>query len=513
MNIQNKIYSSVVAVFVLLLTSCTKFEDINTNPNTTTVVSASMLCTDVVLQVAEFNGKDAKSYISDNALAKYVGYANEGQMGTQYNNLSNGSFGLMTVLPTVEKLLEYAEGSPMESSYKGVAKFARAYLFFKLTMEMGDIPYSETGNGESGVYKPAYDEQEFVFEQILEELKEADQYFENGVTFNGDPTPYNGNPEKWRKATNAFALKVLMTLSKKVGNSVVDVKDRFASIVSEGNLLTVTTGYFGLEYSTLNPHPLSGTKDLFTSKTILSALLVDELKKLKDRRLFYFGEPAGAEITAEITAGKTADDFDAYVGVDTSVEYAVMNANHNANVYSLLNERYLKENASEPRMLITYAEQQFILAEGIIKGWIATGAAQAYYQQGVKSILESFIGRSVGASHGVVIDQTYVDGYFTGDAAFKSDVDSQLKQIWMQRYLLNFMQDSESSYFEYRRNQYPIFPINVNTSLNDNNKSAVPVRWLYPTTETSYNQENLIKALDRQFGGFDEINQVMWLLK
>jgi len=39
------------------------------------------------------------------------------------------------------------------------------------------------------------------------------------------------------------------------------------------------------------------------------------------------------------------------------------------------------------------------------------------------------------------------------------------------------------------------------------------MRWLYPSTETNYNRENLIEALDRQYEGYDEINKLMWLLK
>jgi len=81
-------------------------------------------------------------------------------------------------------------------------------------------------------------------------------------------------------------------------------------------------------------------------------------------------------------------------------------------------------------------------------------------------------------------------------AAFKTTTDEQLKQIWMQRYILNFMQDPEVSYFEYRRNKYPVFPINPSTNLNLNNPNAIPVRWLYPTSETNYNRENLIEACD-----------------
>ena len=55
--------------------------------------------------------------------------------------------------------------------------------------------------------------------------------------------------------------------------------------------------------------------------------------------------------------------------------------------------------------------------------------------------------------------------------------------------------------------------INPVTSLNENNPNAVPMRALYPGSETSYNRENLIIALDRQYEGYDEINKIMWLLK
>jgi hypothetical protein len=75
------------------------------------------------------------------------------------------------------------------------------------------------------------------------------------------------------------------------------------------------------------------------------------------------------------------------------------------------------------------------------------------------------------------------------------------------------MQDADFSYFEYRRNNYPEFPINPASSLNENNTSAIPMRCLYPGSETNYNRKNLTEALDRQYDGYDEINKIMWLLK
>lgn len=504
----NKLFGTTLMLSMLLFLSCNKFDDINTNPDTTTEVSPSMLCTSVILKIAAFSGRDAKAYIAENALAKYVGYANEGQMAEQYNSIGSGSFGPMTILPNIDKMLEYAQGSQMEKAYQGVAKFARAYMFFQLTMEMGDIPYSEANKGAEGDYQPKYDTQKEIFIGILDDLKAADQYFADANNFTGDPTPYNGNVDKWRKATNAFALKVLMTLSNKADDPDLNVKSRFAAIVDAGHLMDENTGFFGLNYSAQNKHPLSGTNDLFTSKTIISSLLMENLKNLNDRRLFYYAEPAGAEIAA----GKSQSDTSAYVGVDVSMDYAAMNAGHSANKYSLLNKRYLKEEASEPRRLLTYAEQELILAEAAVRGWIP-GPAEAYYKKGVKAALADVMATKASYAHGKAIDQAYIDNYFTGEAAFKSTPEEQLKQIWMQRYILNFMQNAESSYFEYRRNMYPVFPINPATSLNVNNTSGIPMRWLYPASETNYNRENLIEALNRQYDGYDEINKLMWLLK
>ena len=494
---------------LLLLLGCNNFEDINTNPDDTTTVSASLLATNVILRYTKYAGRDGKSLIADNALPKYVGYANEGQMDQQYNKIGSGYFDAMTILPNIQKMIEYAEGGVMEDSYRGVGAFAKAYTFYTLTMKMGDIPYSEAGLGADGIYKVKYDTQEQVLKGVLDELQAADQYFANGRAFDGDPTPYKGDPAKWRKAVNAFTLKVLMTVSKKETIGGIGLKTRFAEIVSAGNIMDATTGYYGLNYSSKNRHPLSGTNDLFTSRTIISSLLIDQLKSLNDRRIFYYAEPAGAQIAE----GRDPSDTAAYVGVDVDIEYAEMNSGHSNNLYSLLNKRYLQEEACEPLRVITFAEQQLILAEAVLKGWIS-GDAKAYYESGVKAALTDVMTQaSASYAHEMPVTADYINSYFTGEAAFKSTAGEQLKQIWIQRYILQFMQDAETSFFEYRRNMYPAFPINPATSLNENNKNGIPMRWLYPGAETSYNRENLEEALNRQYDGYDEINKIMWVLK
>lgn len=500
---------SLILFSTIMLASCNKFDEINTNPNATEKVNSSLLATEVILQDLEFQGRDAKAYLSDNGLSKYIAYGNETMLSSQYNYLGSTDFSPMTILPNINSMVTYASGSSMENSYKGLAAFCRSFMFYYLTMEVGDIPYSASGLGASGDTKAKYDTQEDVFKGILDELKEADGYFANGVKFDGDPTPYNGDPDKWRRATNSFALKVLMTLSNKVNDANLNIKGRFADIVNSNELLESGTGFLGLNYSATDPHPLSGTNDLFTSRTIISHLVLNNLKTLDDRRLFYFADPA----KSKIAGGADASDTAAYVGANVGDDYNTITANLINDQYSLLNSRYLHVQAGDPRIMVSYAEQQLILSEASILGWITTGDAESYYESGVKAALANYLPVDPSYVHNMPITQSYIDNYFTGEAAFKSDPADELKQIWLQRYFLQFMQDPISAFFEQRRTGYPEFPINPATSLNVNDKNAIPVRWLYPSSELNHNKENLIDALNRQYGGVDEINNKMWLLK
>lgn len=498
----------VILLSAIFLASCNKFDAINTNPNATEMVNASLLATKVILQNLKFQGRDAKAFLSDNGLSKYIAYGNETMLSSQYNYLGATDFTPMTMVPNINSMLSYAKGSSMESSYQGLAKFSSAFMFYYLTMEVGDIPYSQTGLGATGDIKPKYDSQEDVFKGILDDLKEADAFFAKGVKFDGDPTPYNGDPDKWRRATNSFALKVLMSLSNKAGDANLNVKGRFADIVNAGEILQPNTGFLGLSYSSTNPHPLSGTNDLFTSRTIVSHLVLSNLKDLNDWRLFYFADPAKSLIAGGLTDSDTAAYAGAYVGDD----YNTVTANLIADKYSLLNSRYLEVQAGDPRIMVSYGEQQLILSEAAISGWI-NGDAQGYYESGVQAVLARYMSVDPSFAHGNPITQSYIDTYFTGDAAFKTAQNDQLQQIWLQRYLLNFLQDPISAFFEQRRTGYPVFPINPETSLNVNDKNAIPVRWLYPSSELNYNKQNLIDALNSQYGGVDEINNKMWLLK
>ena len=47
----------VFAALMIFIAGCSKFDDINTNPDTTTKVPASMLCTNVILSALSPGGQ------------------------------------------------------------------------------------------------------------------------------------------------------------------------------------------------------------------------------------------------------------------------------------------------------------------------------------------------------------------------------------------------------------------------------------------------------------------------
>ena len=292
-----KIHYIVLAVFTLsITTSCNKFDELNTNPDVPTTVTSEMLATQLLKDTYRFWNVNPTDFGTGNLWAKHIVMleTNPNPYQYYYSYYPYGSFGGMQKLTTLKRMVELSAGNATESSFKGLALFMKAWYGFGMTLDMGDVPYSEAGMAEDGVLKPKYDKQSEVFTQILADLKAAEEQFATGKTFDGD-IMYNGNPVKWRRLSNAMQLKVIQTLSKKI---TPELKARFAAIVSAGNLLTEADN-FQLVYSTNTnaSHPYYNGE----TRRVLSApsdLVVDFLKANQDRRLFYFAEPAAEKISS-----------------------------------------------------------------------------------------------------------------------------------------------------------------------------------------------------------------------
>jgi len=507
-----KIYYIISAILSLTIAGgCSNFDELNTNPDAPTTVSSEMLATQVMKDTYRFWNPNPTDFATGNLWCKHIALTetNPNPYQYYYSYWPYGGFGNYQKLTSLKRMVEFSKGTLYESSFQGLALFMKASYGYSNTLDLGDVPYTEAGMAEEGLTRPKYDKQADVFVGVLNDLKTAEESFAAGKNFGGD-IMFGGDVTKWRKLSNAMQLKVLQTISKKI---TTEQKARFAAIVAANNLMTGNDDNFQLVYTELanSSHPFWSGENK-RKYTAVSKLVVDELKALNDRRLFYFAEPA----QSLIDGGKLENDFTAYEGAPTQLSAEILAQNNQAGKYSLINKRYVDVKAGDPMIQFTYAEQCFIIAEAIEEGWVA-GTAKDYYENGVKAMLAYYMNLPSASTgvHGMKIDQAYIDGYFTGAAAYatagtKTD---RLHQVWIQRYLIDFFQGNGLNYKNFLRTGYPNFQLDPATSMNPDDKTVFPKRWKYPTDEQVTNPENYKKAIDEQYGGYDGINQTPWWLQ
>lgn len=486
-------------MFLVLLAafaSCGKFEDFQINPNNPTIADPSLL-----LPAIE---RTAFSTISaDAALAsRYLVYT-QSVSNSQYYGWQRSGMGYGNISQVVKMEQEAARTG--KKNYRYIGKFLTAYFIVAMTQTFGDIPYSNMMQSirfnnvtDTNAIRPSYDKQQDVYKGVLDELKIAsDSLSAAEVAISGDLV-YAGNIEKWKKLINSFTLRVLISLSKKEGDAVLNIRQRFSEIVSDPlkyPLLASNADNGRLPYYDItgNQYPYFNNNSMKTDY-YLDSTFVDILQELQDPRLFVFGKPMPS-------SSLPATDFDAYDGLRGSASLAQNTTKRGAGNASQINDRYAYQATNEPSVLMSYAELQFILAEAAVRGWI-TGDADAYYKNGIRASLEF---------------SNFNNTYTTADIndylarpVVTLQPGSEIRQIITQKYISMFMNTGWQPFYEQRRTGFPAFDVTGSGILNG---GAVPKRWMYPNDEFINNRVNVEKAVKSQYPGGDDINGVMWILQ
>lgn len=501
------IYIGVTLIWGLL-TACSNFDDLNIDPDAANKSTPAMLATEVLLDIMQTSGN--KYFVYDNMLSKQLAWG-DGVESYQYNIFGRGSFSGYKALINCEKMLGFTHEKNADA-YAGLAYFVKAYRLFYISLDMGDIPYQEALAGEKGNVKPAYDTQKNVMLSVLSDLEKASECFSVASDFEGDPL-LGGSAAKWQKVVTAFQLKVLMHLSKKEEDADLKVKERFAGLVSSGPLMSSNNDNLQLVYSEKEKeiYPFNHTKTKHYGYAMLSVTLTDVFKSTGDYRLFYYAEPAAAKISEGFGAG----DWDAYIGTDPSLPFEEVKAAYTKGRYSGLNARYTHYSPGEPLIRIGYAEQNFILAEAVLRGWIA-GDASVYYKKGIKASLDfvtAYTPDEETYHHGRRLTDEVKTAFLESPAIrLGTDTEANIEKVLTQRYLASFLQHPYDAYYDYRRTGYPVLPVNPLTNQNTVH-DRIPVRWMYPQSEFDYNSEHVKEAVERQYGGVDDVNKPMWILQ
>jgi len=465
----------------LLLLSCKKYEDLQVNPNEPSTATPSLLLTNICISVFNYD-PTYPAYA-----ARHLTYYERGNSAVDYS-WTSGEYSNFDVLRQVEKMDELAQQNGAVN-YTGLAKFFRAVLFSQLTEQFGDIPYSDALGATDGNTKPLYDTQEAVYAGILNELEEANNILDDASGTIGGDIIYGGVASQWKKLVNAFRLRLLIHLSKKEGNSSINIKEQFQNIVSNPSQYPLMESgddngqlVFN-ESATSNYYPTCGSLSVGTAVSIEEGF-ANILKERSDPRLFSFADPI---------TGLPANIFDNYAGVNAGLTVADQQT-VSANA-SRINRRYpdINNPVNEPLILMGYPEQEFVIAEGIARGWV-TGSGEDHYENGIAASM-AFYNIEVPAGY---LDQPNV----------KYDAANAIEFIIIQKYIALFMQSGWEAFYEQRRTGIP----HLNTGPGTYNDGRVPKRWLYPQSEYDYNAANVESAIRNQFTD-DDVNEAIWLIE
>jgi hypothetical protein len=254
----------------------------------------------------------------------------------------------------------------------------------------------------------------------------------------------------------------------------------------------------------------------------MSATHLNKLAELKDPRAYLVAEPS----TKKVSGGMLPTDFNAFVGASSAEDLADMTTKAQNGEYSLYNrKRFYTSYTAEDCIQIGYPEMCFNIAEAVNRGWI-TGNAEDWYKKGIQSS-HLFYGIETGNltvyffktggnplnpgdynTYTVAFDwNTY---YAQPPVQYSGNNATGLNQILTQKYLAFFQNSGWEAFFNYRRTGVPQFSAG---GPGTGNSGLIPKRFQYPGSERTTNNQNLTEALERQFGGDDDINAAMWVIQ
>ena len=477
-------YFAILIFLVASSSSCKKYSDFQKNPNQPSNATPALLLTDICYDM----------FYTDNTgpcfAVRHLAYYERGNSNADYS-WSQGSFNNYNILRHVMQMDSLANQSGQQQ-YLGLTKLFRAILFSQLTEQFGDIPYSQALQAVNGNFKPRYDSQESVYKGLLQELDDANALLDPAKgKINGDII-YGGNAGQWKKLANAFKLRLLIHLSKKEDNADLNIKSQFQNIVSNSSAYPLFTGNADNAQLAFNTSATNNNYPTFNYLSFSTGISMEEgfvniLKDRQDPRLFAIAEPV---------SGQPAGDFASYAGVNAGGY--IDDQQSAAGSASRAKSRYYDDKVNEPWIFLSYAEQELIIAEAVSRGWVSgAGTAKGHYENGIKASME-FYG----------IPDDGINTYLTQpDVAF-NETDA-LSLITIQKHIAMFMNSGWEAFTEQRRTGQPTLDVGPGTY----NDGKVPKRWLYPQSEYDYNSGNLNNALESQYAGVDDVNNVMWLLK
>lgn len=464
MRLKFKIKILISTALILMIGSCTKdFVKMNTNPNSATVVPATNVFGQAILNAAyNLFGERLDVYYAGTWAGHTAAIASgdyEYRVGIN-NDQWKGMYITMTYAVDAMRLAEM-EGN---TNLQAAALTLKAYAAQKTTDMWGKIPYSEAFKLEEGNLYPKYDTEQEVYTQILDELKKAaDMFSDNGGALGAGDFLFNGDVDKWKKFCNSTRLRVAIRMSsadeaaaKAVLADVLNNQAKYPVITSnDDNAYLWWPGVAPdqeLWYERMGADDGNKTDWYRTSNFLISNLV-----SLNDPRLPVYAD--------KNKWGK----YNGYKFGPTQTSDTLNNGNN----VSHIGDRFGNDPSGFSPFL-NAAEVYFIKAEAYQRNLVSGGDAKAAYEAGVTMSLQEN-----------EIDASAINSYLAqSEVAWDGGTTTNLHKIYLQKWISLFKQSVEA-WSEARRTDVPLMDVITKDYYDKHNRP--PFRMAYADEEKSLN--------------------------
>lgn len=472
-NLKISFYGALLAT-ALVACDPGDFGDMNVDPNNPSVPVTSNLLTSAERGlISTISDVDPILYAQQLSEKFYTESSRYGTQQFSFNGFYSGPLvNLQEIieLNSNEATKSIAAQNGPNNNQIAVARILKAYFYWHMTDRWGPIPYSQALQGRDN-FKPVYDSQEFIYNDLFKELKEATAQITPG-TIQGDFL-LNGNMSRWKTFANSMRLVMALRLSE------VNPTKAKAEFVSAHNDGVISSNAENIVYSYLadqnNDNPWEDRFETRLDFTV-SKPMVDLLLAVNDPRLPVYADKAVLS--------------QQYVGMPYGLEQGPAGAIPNGQVSFL--GKALRQQTS-PGYVMTYAQMQFSLAEAALRGWVS-GDPATFYNKGIEASFKQYN----------VFNQAEYEAYIA-QPTVKYTPSKGLEQIITQKWIALFLNGYEV-WAEWRRTGFPVLTPPAKTI---SPSGIIPLRQGYPTTERDLNGTNYSAAL-QTFGGKDDLDGRLW---
>ena len=274
---------SLLALSLIMISACDNgFEELNTNKTGTTSLDPALILNNAIINSAP----DDSQLNFELAIVQQLTSPNTGVLeGGNFNkNNPNSSIGNWrdyyrnVVRYTSDVIARTSEDDATLSNLLHKARIIQANAFMIITDTYGSIPYDEGGKGYvEEILFPAYQNQQEIYNNIIDELQSASDGLDAGKVSNTDVL-YNGDIAKWKKFGYSLLLRAGMRLSEV---DEAKAKSTVAAAVAGGLILVnadnATVRHDG-NYPNLTAGVLNSTEaaNFYLAKPFVDALKTDE---------------------------------------------------------------------------------------------------------------------------------------------------------------------------------------------------------------------------------------------